>query len=69
MFPYFLGPYCIGVCIGIQIGKQHVRSYTSYYHDTAKIKILEQKIKEIAEYCEKDVDVLIEAIMKLKSLE
>jgi predicted PolB exonuclease-like 3'-5' exonuclease len=29
----------------------------------------EQKIKEIAEYCEKDVDVLIEAIMKLKSLE
>lgn len=29
----------------------------------------EQKIKEITEYCEKDVDVLIEAIMKLKSLE
>jgi hypothetical protein len=46
MFPYFFGSYCIGVCIGIQIGKQHVRSYTSYYHDTAKIKILEQKINE-----------------------
>ena len=29
----------------------------------------EQKIKEITEYCEKDVEVLIEAIMKLKSLE
>ena len=29
----------------------------------------DQKIKEITEYCEKDVDVLIEAIMKLKSLE
>lgn len=29
----------------------------------------EQKINEITEYCEKDVDVLIEAIMKLKSLE
>lgn len=29
----------------------------------------EQKIKEIAEYCEKDVNVLIDAIMKLKSLE
>ncbi len=29
----------------------------------------EQKLKEIGEYCEKDVDVLIEAIMKLKSLE
>ena len=29
----------------------------------------EQKIKEIAEYCEKDVDVLIETITKLKSLE
>jgi hypothetical protein len=29
----------------------------------------EQKIKEITEYCEKDVDVLIEAIKKLKSLE
>jgi len=29
----------------------------------------EQKIKEIAEYCEKDVEVLIQAIMKLKSLE
>jgi len=28
----------------------------------------DQKIKEITEYCEKDVDVLIEAIMKLKSL-
>jgi hypothetical protein len=46
MFPYFFGSYCIGVCIGIQIGKQHVRSNTSYYHDTAKIKILEQKINE-----------------------
>jgi DNA polymerase elongation subunit (family B) len=29
----------------------------------------EQKIKEIAEYCEKDVEVLILAIMKLKSLD
>jgi predicted PolB exonuclease-like 3'-5' exonuclease len=29
----------------------------------------EQKIKEIVEYCEKDVEVLIQAIMKLKSLE
>jgi len=29
----------------------------------------DQKIKEITEYCEKDVDVLIEAIMKLKRLE
>jgi predicted PolB exonuclease-like 3'-5' exonuclease len=29
----------------------------------------EQKIKEIAEYCEKDVNVLIDTIMKLKSLE
>jgi predicted PolB exonuclease-like 3'-5' exonuclease len=29
----------------------------------------EQKIKEIAEYCEKDVEVLVDAIMKLKSLE
>ena len=29
----------------------------------------DQKIKEITEYCEKDVEVLIEAIMKLKSLE
>jgi predicted PolB exonuclease-like 3'-5' exonuclease len=29
----------------------------------------EQKINEIAEYCEKDVDVLVDAIMKLKSLE
>ena len=29
----------------------------------------EQKIKEISEYCEKDVDVLVDAIMKLKSLE
>lgn len=29
----------------------------------------EQKIKEITEYCEKDVDVLIETIIKLKSLE
>jgi len=29
----------------------------------------EQKINEITEYCEKDVEVLIEAIMKLKSLE
>jgi hypothetical protein len=29
----------------------------------------EQKINEIAEYCEKDVEVLVDAIMKLKSLE
>lgn len=29
----------------------------------------EQKIKEIVEYCEKDVNVLIDTIMKLKSLE
>ena len=29
----------------------------------------EQKIKEISEYCEKDVDVLVDAIMNLKSLE
>ena len=29
----------------------------------------EQKIKEITEYCEKDVDVLIETIIKLKNLE
>ena len=28
----------------------------------------EQKLNEISEYCEKDVDVLVEAIMKLKSL-
>jgi predicted PolB exonuclease-like 3'-5' exonuclease len=35
--------------------------HKSYWED--------QKIKEITEYCEKDVDVLIEAIMKLKSLE
>jgi predicted PolB exonuclease-like 3'-5' exonuclease len=28
----------------------------------------EQKLKEIAEYCEKDVNVLIDTIMKLKSL-
>jgi predicted PolB exonuclease-like 3'-5' exonuclease len=35
--------------------------HKSYWED--------QKIKEIAEYCEKDVEVLIDAIMKLKSLE
>ena len=35
--------------------------HKSYWED--------QKIKEITEYCEKDVDVLIDAIMKLKSLE
>jgi DNA polymerase elongation subunit (family B) len=35
--------------------------HKSYWED--------QKIKEITEYCEKDVDVLIETIMKLKSLE
>jgi hypothetical protein len=29
----------------------------------------EQKIKEIVEYCEKDVNVLIDTIMKLKSLD
>jgi predicted PolB exonuclease-like 3'-5' exonuclease len=29
----------------------------------------EQKLKEISEYCERDVEVLVEAIMKLKSLE
>jgi predicted PolB exonuclease-like 3'-5' exonuclease len=29
----------------------------------------DQKLKEIGEYCERDVDVLVEAIMKLKSLE
>ena len=46
MFPYFLGPYCIGLFIGIQIGKEGVKSNTSYYHDTAKIKNLEQKIKD-----------------------
>ena len=45
MFPYFLGPYCIGVFIGIQIGKESVRSNTSYYH-TEKIKNLEQKIND-----------------------
>ena len=28
----------------------------------------EQKLNEISEYCEKDVDVLVETIMKLKSL-
>lgn len=45
MFPYFLGPYCIGLFIGIQIGKEGVRSNTSYYH-TEKIKNLEQKIND-----------------------
>jgi hypothetical protein len=45
MFPYFFGSYCIGVCIGIQIGKESVISNTSYYH-TEKIKHLEQKIKD-----------------------
>jgi predicted PolB exonuclease-like 3'-5' exonuclease len=30
---------------------------------------LEQKLKEISEYCEKDVDVLVQIIKKLKTLE
>jgi hypothetical protein len=29
---------------------------------------VDQKLKEISEYCEKDVDVLIEFIKKLKEL-
>lgn len=42
LFPY----YCIGLFVGIQIGKGLERSSNSYYHHTEKIKTLEHQIKE-----------------------
>jgi hypothetical protein len=42
-----LFPYCVGVCVGIFIGKGNERSNNSYYyHHTEKIINLENKLKE-----------------------
>ena len=41
-----LFPYCVGVCVGIFIGKANERGQNSYYYHTQKITSLENKLKE-----------------------